>query len=473
MFAAINAFLTRSSGYFLNKSLRFRGSASAYLNRTASASISTYTISMWVKRGTLTSNFQYLFSYLNSGSTDAYGLAFNQTTDTLYFYNGTAQPTTATYRDVTAWYHLVLSNNAGSFTLYVNGVSAKTGTAATIPSGSVMNLARYVFTPGSFYFDGELAEVNFVDGQALTAASFGATGANSQWLPIKYAGTYGTNGFYLPFTNTTSTTTLVADSSGNGNNWTPNNISLTAGITYDSLTDVPTIGGTASNYAVWNPLWQGRTNIPINGNLDYPASSVGIGTIDLSTGSFYWEITATGGIATVAVYSTSVSSSVAVALGLTYGFRFNGSTGAFDYTTNGSSFTSIATGLTSGPYFIYVSTAVAATASLNAGQRPLTYTPPTGFVALNTYNIPAGTVTTSGTFTGNASTDGPMVYLNGTPTTMTINGNAVTFGTHADKLATGFKVRSSSASYNTAGSNTYSASVVGAVFRYEDAQPNP
>ena len=66
-----------------------------------------------------------------------------------------------------------------------------------------------------------------------------------------------------------------------------------------------------------------------------------------------------------------------------------------------------------------------------------------------------------------------MVYLNGTPTTMTINGNAVTFGTHADKLANGFKVRSSSASYNASSSNTYTASVVGAVFKYEDAQGNP
>ena len=459
-------------GYSVTKSLRFRSSASAYLSRTASASISTYTISMWVKRGTLTSNYQYLFSHPNSGATDGYGLAFNITTDTLYYYNGTAQATTVAYRDPAAWYHIVFSNNAGSFTLYVNGVSVKTGTATAIPSGAVMNLGRYGYTPG-FYFDGEMAEVNFVDGQSLLPASFGATGANSQWLPIAYAGTYGTNGFYLPFTTTTSTSTLVADSSGNGNNWTPNNISLTAGSTYDSLTDVPTISGTASNYVVWNPLWQGRTNVPTNGNLDYPASSAGIGTIDLSTGSFYWEITATGGIATVAVYSTSVSSSIAVALGLTYGFRFNGSTGAFDYTTNGSSFTSIATGLTSGPYFIYVSTAAATTASLNAGQRPLTYTPPTGFLALNTYNIPAGTVTTSGTFTGNASTDGPFVYLNGTPTTMTINGNAVTFGTQADKLANGFKVRSSSASYNASGSNTYTASTVGAVFKYEDAQGNP
>jgi hypothetical protein len=111
--------------------------------------------------------------------------------------------------------------------------------------------------------------------------------------------------------------------------------------------------------------------------------------------------------------------------------------------------------------------------NVNFGQQPFVYTPPTGFVALNTFNIAAGTVTTSGTFTGNLSTDGPMVFLNGTPTAMTINGNAVTFGTQADKLANGFKVRSSSASYNASGSNTYVATTVGAVFKYEDAQGNP
>jgi len=337
-------------------------------------------------------------------------------------------------------------------------------------STSVHYQTRY----DTVYFDGEMAEVNFIDGRAVPIAELGASSIYNQWLPIKYTGTYGTNGFYLPFTNTTSTSTLVADSSGNANNWTPNNISLTAGSTYDSLTDVPTLTSTTvANYAVWNPLWQGRTNSPTNGNLDYPASSVGIGTMDLSTGSFYWEITATGGIATVAVYSTAASSSAAVALGLTYGFRFNGTTGAFDYTTNGTTFTSIATGLTSGPYFIYVSTAALTTASLNAGQRPLAYTAPSGFLPLNTFNIAAGTVTTSGTFTGNLSTDGPFVFLNGTPTAMTINGNAVTFGTQADKLANGFKVRSSSASYNASGSNTYVATTVGAVFKYEDAQSNP
>jgi hypothetical protein len=482
-----------SADYLLAKSLRFRSSASAYLNRTPATTgtggSKTWTYSGWIKRGVLGTRQSLLDGYAASAG---HVLEF-QTADTLDFYGWGAGAaalelsTTQVFRDPAAWYHIVLAVDTTQATssdrikLYVNGSQVTSFGTATYPTQNVntyisSNVVQDIGRRGDaqFYADGEQAEINFVDGQALAPTAFGAYSIYNQWLPIRYAGTYGTNGFYLPFTNTASTSTLVADSSGNANNWTPNNISLTAGITYDSLTDVPTLTSTTvANYAVWNPLWQGRTNVPTNGNLDYPASSVGIGTMDLSSNSFYWEITSTGGTSTVAVYSTSASSSIGVTTGLTYGFRFNGSTGAFDYTTNGTTFTSIATGLTSGPYFIYVSTAAATTASLNAGQRSLAYTAPSGFLPLNTFNIAAGTVTTSGTFTGNLSTDGPFVYLNGTPTAMTINGNAVTFGTQADKLANGFKVRSSSILYNLIGSNTYVATTVGEVFKYEDAQSNP
>ena len=185
------------------KSLRFRSSASAYLSRTASAAISTFTLSMWVKRGALTSNYQYLFSYRVTG--DEYGLAFNLTTDTLYVYSGTSQATTAVFRDPAAWYHIVLSNNAGAFTLYVNNVSVKTGTIATIPSGALLDIGRYGWTSPNYYFDGEMAEVNFVDGVALDPTVFGAYSAYNQWLPISYSGYQGVNGFYLPFTGSTAT----------------------------------------------------------------------------------------------------------------------------------------------------------------------------------------------------------------------------------------------------------------------------
>jgi len=408
MFAALNSFLTRAvSGYFLNKSLRFRSSASAYLNRTVSAAVSTYTVSMWVKRGTLTSTYQYLFSHLNSGNTDGYGLAFNITTDTLYYYNGTVQATTAAYRDPAAWYHIVFSNNAGSFTIYVNGVSVKTGTATAIPSGAVMNLGRYGFS-STFYFDGELAEINFVDGQALAPTAFGASSIYNQWLPIKYAGTYGTNGFYLPFTNTASTSTLVADSSGNANNWTPNNISLTAGSTYDSLTDVPTLTSeTVANYAVLNPLGNVvGTQVPLsNGNLTSSGEGWANSTISLlAPGKFYFEykLSAIAGtpylglgsiFADVTAYVNDGRIFVNGSVVTTVATYTTGDVIACAYDTAGTvTFYKNNTSVYSGSYayranlffLVYINYS---TASVNFGQQPFTYPAPTGFLPLNTYNI--------------------------------------------------------------------------------------
>ena len=173
--------------------------------------------------------------------------------------------------------------------------------------------------------------------------------------------------------------------------------------------------------------------------------------------------------------ATGVAYGATVADNDIVGVAFDADTGSITFYKNNVSQGVAFSGMGSGTWYFGVSIygTSAGAASINFGQQPFTYTPPTGFLALNTFNIAAGTVTTSGTFTGNLSTDGPMVYLNGTPTAMTINGNAVTFGTHADKLANGFKVRSSSASYNASGSNTYTASTVGAVFKYEDAQSNP
>ena len=389
MFASKDVFLKSSGGgYSIARSVRFRSSASGYMNRTFATPTSStiWTWSAWVKRGGLTGTYR-----LFGASTTTY-LTFNSSDQLNLTLNGTsAATTTAVYRDPSSWYHIVYQQNGSAQTIYVNNVSVATGTtAAAIFNTAIAHQLGAANTTN--YFDGYMAEVNFVDGQALTPSSFGATSTNGVWQPKQYTGTYGTNGFYLNFSSNSTAAALGTDFSGNSNTWTVNNISVTAGATYDSMTDVPTLtSATAANYPTWNPLWQGRTNSPTNGNLDYPASSVGIGTMALS-GSSYWEITSTGGTSTVALYSTAASTSQAVTTGLTYGFRFNATTGAFDYTTNGSSFTSIATGLTSGPYFFYVSTAASTTASLNAGQRPFSYTPPTGFVALNTYNLSTPTI---------------------------------------------------------------------------------
>ena len=758
-----------SADYLLAKSLRFRSSASAYLNRTpaTAGNQKTWTWSGWVKRGTLGAT-QNLASVNNVGASLVFYIRF-LSTDVLevFTYNSSGGgayvwqlQTTQVFRDPAAWYHIVVATDTTQGTasnrvkIYVNGSQITSFAIANYPSASYdtvynYNGASYVASHvgGSSFYDGELAELNSVDGQALAPTAFGTFNSYNQWQPITYGGSYGTNGFYLPFNsvstssyagsfngtsqylsatpatigssafwvegwlNTSNITTtkfpislgydannslqlnidtnllrlqvtnnsggsalsnvtmgtltantwvyfyfgrgtdsggtatwyygingsitsavvttnptfpsrafeigyaatralagsyytgymsnvrlvvgvtpntasftppvapltaisgtafltlqsativdnsgnsvaitnngtvvtsvqypftlaIAADSSGNANNWTPNNISLTAGSTYDSLTDVPTLTSTTvANYAVLNPLVTPFHYSLQDANLTAVASAGSTtygfakGTVAIPIGAtdgIYWEIVWTfsaswvsglgvmeasrtdyTGVGAYGEFSTTPNS---IAVSNAY------NSGGQVYVTQNSAnvFTSASGVLTSGSTMMFalkngkfyigingtwlnsgvpasgtgymgaVMTAdlvpaaqfayPATTFFANFGQQPFTYTPPTGFLPLNTFNIAAGTVTTSGTFTGNLSTDGPFVFLNGTPTAMTINGNAVTFGTHADKLANGFKVRSSSVLYNLIGSNTYVATTVGAVFKYEDAQSNP
>jgi hypothetical protein len=218
-----------SSGYltpikFASRSLRFRSSASAYLNRTNSTptSGSTFTVSFWVKRGTLGAN-QTLMSGTRPGNFDRIYLT---NTDTLIYQwnDGSSNllylETTQVFRDPSAWYHIVVVTNTTQATssnraaIYINGVQVTAFSTATYPSqnatsylnasGVAVNLGRTI--TGTFYLDGYLTEVNFVDGAALTPSSFGTFNSYGVWQPITYGGSYGTNGFYLPFTqNTTST----------------------------------------------------------------------------------------------------------------------------------------------------------------------------------------------------------------------------------------------------------------------------
>lgn len=350
--------------------------------------------------------------------------------------------TNAEYRDTSSWYNIIVALDTTQATssnrckMYVNGVQVTSFLTATYPSQNdelQFNdaiLHSTIHPSGSYSFDGYLAEVNFVDGQALTPAAFGSFNVETGvWQPEKYNGTYGTNGFYLDFRDPTSPNTLCYDKSGNGNNWTPNNISTTAGYTYDSMTDVPTLTNlTSSNYAVLNPLDSGGDTIS-NANLNLTAS-VGDrttrATIAVATGKWYWEVTlvnaaagngsnrAAIGIATAtkplgswlggeasswsmvtdtgnkatngggSPYATGSTAGdiIGVALDL--------DSGSLTYYKNGVSLGVAFSGLTLGTlYFPAISTAgYNAQAATNFGQRPFSYTPPTGFKSLNTFNLP-------------------------------------------------------------------------------------
>jgi hypothetical protein len=441
--------LLASAGvYNLTNSLRFRSSASAYLNRTpASASNrTTWTWSAWVKRGDVSSNDNRLFGAGTSNS-DRLLVAIENYISVVATNSGSnvlVLQTTPVYRDPSAWYHIVVAIDTTQATasnrakIYVNGVQVTAFGTATYPSPSTtlqVNSANphVIGTRGTYSvdsnFDGYMTEVNFIDGQALIPSSFGQTSATTGvWIPKKYTGTYGTNGFYLPFTDNSgaTATTIGKDFSGNGNNWTPNNISVTAGSTYDSMTDVPTLTSTtAANYCVLNPLDSYATAIS-NGNLKFSDGSGNayqaystMSNPDIATYKFYCEVTAE-----VAYLVGIVPESKSAAAGSTNrtnvlgyysnGNKYNGTSasaygasftsgdiigiavgnGQVEFYKNGTSQGVAFSGLTGAYKFAtWAAGSAGIGCSFNFGQRPFSYTPPTGFLRLNTFNLPTPTIT--------------------------------------------------------------------------------
>jgi hypothetical protein len=322
-----------SQGYQISRSVRLRSSASATFSRTPASAGSTTkgTFSFWIKRGALSTAQQIYHVAGTSGNNSRFFLAYNVTTDTFSIVGYSSAGalalelvTTQVFRDPSAWYHIVIAvdttqaSSSNRVLLYINGVQVTAFGTSTIPAqntalGFTNNTASLVGANqgATNFFDGYLTEINFIDGQALTPSSFGSTNATTGvWQPIKYTGTYGTNGFYLNFADNSAATAAAIgkDSSGNGNNWTPNNISVTAGVTYDSMLDVPTQwadgGNGRGNYAVFSPIDKGSDITLTNGNLTFTGSASGAGwratrgTFGLTSGKWRFSIAGTVGAST-------------------------------------------------------------------------------------------------------------------------------------------------------------------------------
>jgi hypothetical protein len=206
-----------ATSYAIDNSLRFNDNDTAYLSRTPSTAGNrkTWTYSAWFKRGSLGLGGVLFGSYTNIDN--RMYLFYNTLADELGVFDKTGAVivintgTSASFRDTSAWYHVLLSVDSTQATstdrvkLYING-TLQTMAYYTAPSlnadGQINSTTSHSIgvQNAANYLDGYLAEVNFVDGQALTPSDFGETDATyGHWKPIAYAGTYGTNGFYLPF----------------------------------------------------------------------------------------------------------------------------------------------------------------------------------------------------------------------------------------------------------------------------------
>ena len=490
MFAAKNELFTRpSGGYQIQRSLRFNSADSAYLNRTPASTTNqrTWTFSAWIKRSKLSTN-QRIFQAREAATGNQFFLRFSSD-NTIYITGSSGAfelQTTQLFRDPSAWYHIVFAcdttqaTSSNRFKLYINGSQVTAFGIATYPSQNLDTTVNSTWPHGlgaensgpSEFYDGYMTEVNLIDGTALTPSSFGETNAQTGvWQPKAYSGSYGTNGFYLNFSDNSNTTaaTLGKDYSGNGNNWTPNNFSVTAGAGNDSLVDSPTsygtdtgVGGTVrGNYATLNPLLAvnntaqtySNGNLQITDNGSGSLSGFGVSTIDMTSGKWYVEatVTAIGTGATFGIWQLPILATTTFSSQTNYrwysvdGKIYNASgatansyatwgtsdvlsvavdmdAGSVTFYKNGTSQGSAITGLT-GSWVVGFNPGGSNTIfNANFGQRPFAYTAPSGFKALCTQNLPTPTIGATTATQANKYFDINLWTGNGSSQTLTNSG---------------------------------------------------
>ena len=300
----------QATGYEIDYSCRFDDDADAYIYRTpgSTGNRRTYTFSMWLKLGNPKSE-QYIFAV---GGNNEDGLEVSHGAAGFQWRfantNGGVIRFRGNNRDPAAWQHIVLAvdttqgTNTNRVKFYHNGIQQSATGSPQWPSqnyDSAVNtqvahrIANNTETQqDGFFFDGLVSEVHFIDGQALTAASFGETDEDySHWKPIKYAGTYGTNGYFLEFKDIGSGgSNLGIDTSGNGNNWTTTGVD-----TGDQMVDTPT-----NNFCTMNPVHFAYDNTNSGGqisegNTEFLSGGHGwqstMGTLLLpASGKWYYEV---------------------------------------------------------------------------------------------------------------------------------------------------------------------------------------
>lgn len=314
------------------RSLRFRSSAGATMRRTmtATGNRTTLVAAAWVKRAVLGGTAQLFSAPVTVGSTE-HQMRFEPTNELSFWDSsggGALLKTSAVYRDTGEFMQVIFAIDttqaaqANRGFIIVNGVAAPLQNSAfALNQNTAFNLSGNPEGVGNFAsltggsIDGYMAWAAIIDGYptginsgnwsaANIAALFGVQHPiTRQWRPKTRAALKalvdagGPCSFFLPFDDPTTTTTLAADASSKGNNFTAANISLTAGTTYDSMLDSPT-----NCFATLNPLNNltvggGSPSAATEGNLGVTDTGVGSGSFIPSTiiaaGKIYMESTVT------------------------------------------------------------------------------------------------------------------------------------------------------------------------------------
>ena len=301
------------TGYEVSNSLRFNDDDSPRLTREfaqePTGNRKTFTISFWVKRSSLSSNHAVVSASTTSNFNDKL-VGFRGDTNGIEVNNVASGSdaiqiiTNRKFRDISAWYHIVVaidttqSSLADGVKLYVNGerdtsfdgspVYNQNATFEIGRNGSTTAIGMMQVNSTQF-FDGYLAEMHFIDGVQKDQTDFGEFNDNGVWIPKKYDGTYGNNGFYLEFKQTgtsQNSSGIGADTSGQDQHFAVTNLA-----SIDVTTDTCT-----NNFATFNPLDNdtitgaasfSEGNLVINANSD--AQSGCPTTIAVSNGKWYIE----------------------------------------------------------------------------------------------------------------------------------------------------------------------------------------
>ena len=294
------AFSLTVADYNIGNTAMFNSGDGDYLNRTPSSAGNrrTYTFSWWMKVGAIGTDRQIMQLRVDANNRFNISLAAEDTIAFQDVSGGTryGHRTNALFRDPSAWYHFVVSvdttqaTDSNRYKIYANGSeqSLTALVAGYTPQNheTLLNSTNEHFigkvADGSADLNGYIGEFIFIDGTALTPTSFGELNSDGVWIPKKYTGSYGTNGYLLEFDSSGS---LGTDTSGNSNNWTVNN--LTA---IDQVIDTPhnnfctmnpliTRSGTAATYSEGNlkVVWSHSVNVPT------------MGTLGVQSGKWYYE----------------------------------------------------------------------------------------------------------------------------------------------------------------------------------------
>ena len=315
-----------SGAYQINNSLRFDDGSSCKLefDTSGDGTATKGTISLWVKRASLDvmSNGSDALVYAVNDSENYSFLRFDDA-DKLDFYNITSNTlrqrfvTNRLFRDITAWYHIVLAfdvsqaSSSDGIKIYVNGVLETSFGTSTYNQNQATNffLANAdwkigVDASGGSFYDGYMSNVEAITNQQLAATDFGESNDNGVWVPIKTSHTAGTNGFKLEFKQTGTSANasgIGADTSGNDNHFTPTNLAA-----IDVTTDTP-----SNNFATLNPLDAGSEGTLSEGNTKYTGGTtsgsgelqMAGGTFGVSNGKWYFEVKRGANDSAIGIYA--------------------------------------------------------------------------------------------------------------------------------------------------------------------------